>query len=333
MSTTYPYVCTPELLKQALEAPKKPTRPEKPISTPSSRPPVKTVEAPMPPWQRVGLGMAAGLAVVALPIVGPLELLAVLAIGGRTAWSATVGFDEAMAAYRQQVAQNTRDVAAWHAQELRRQQAEQADYQRQLRAYEQACADFAAKRDELTLQQVKRTFQQVQRHFVPNQPRENPWEQVLAERLRTALPQCQVYRHKGVPIPGYPHPYTPDIVVHDPSSGLWLDVEIDEPWYLQAGERVPYHILGDWHQERRDQFFVEHHWLVIRFAELQVANHLDACVGYVHQQLSRWRGGMPLKLNLPPTASVPPMPRWSQSDACQLMRPRLDQPTKLAVVS
>lgn len=58
--------------------------------------------------------------------------------------------------------------------------------------------------------------------------------------------------------------YYPDIVISDKETGLLIDIEIDEPYIGASGEPVHFIQGGD---EKRDEYFVNNGWIVIRFAE------------------------------------------------------------------
>jgi hypothetical protein len=66
--------------------------------------------------------------------------------------------------------------------------------------------------------------------------------------------------------------YYPDFVYCD-SSGLCIDIEIDEPYVWATG--VPHHCQGQ--DEDRNAFFLRKQWAVIRFAEEQVVRQPLLC--------------------------------------------------------
>lgn len=76
-------------------------------------------------------------------------------------------------------------------------------------------------------------------------------------------------------IPGFAYGYSTDFALIHPQSGLALDIEIDEPY--EGRSKQPHHCQDDPKDARRNKFFIERNWLVIRFSEYQIASQPDAC--------------------------------------------------------
>jgi very-short-patch-repair endonuclease len=66
--------------------------------------------------------------------------------------------------------------------------------------------------------------------------------------------------------------YYPDFVYSD-SSGLCIDIEIDEPYALHSRQATHYRGKDD----RRNAFFLRHQWAVVRFSEEQVVRYPHLC--------------------------------------------------------
>ena len=98
--------------------------------------------------------------------------------------------------------------------------------------------------------------------------------------------------------------FVPDAAYVNRSTGLCIDIEIDEPYSLP--DKKPIHYIGS--DEYRNSFFSENGWFVIRFAEEQVAKYPEDCVKYVNDFISGIAvGKMPIFTNC--------VERWSFSDA------------------
>lgn len=98
--------------------------------------------------------------------------------------------------------------------------------------------------------------------------------------------------------------FVPDAAYVNRSTGLCIDIEIDEPYSLP--DKKPIHYIGS--DEYRNSFFSENGWFVIRFAEEQVAKYPKDCVKYVNDFISGIAvGKMPIFTNC--------VERWSFSDA------------------
>lgn len=61
-------------------------------------------------------------------------------------------------------------------------------------------------------------------------------------------------------------------------SGICIDIEIDEK-YSSNGNLIHYEYSS--HDEARNQFFLDHRWLVIRFAEKQILDDIEGCAATV----------------------------------------------------
>jgi hypothetical protein len=66
--------------------------------------------------------------------------------------------------------------------------------------------------------------------------------------------------------------YYPDLIYSD-STGLRVDIEIDEPYVWATGK--PHHCIGQ--DDARNAFFLQQQWLVLRFTEEQVARYPMSC--------------------------------------------------------
>ena len=90
-------------------------------------------------------------------------------------------------------------------------------------------------------------------------------------------------------VPGRRSPYEPDIVLFDKSLGLFVDVEIDEPYdgYL----RIETHNIES-SDDIRNGFFCESGWVVVRFTEHQVHINPDGCVKFIKSVLCGLKEGV-----------------------------------------
>ncbi len=72
-------------------------------------------------------------------------------------------------------------------------------------------------------------------------------------------------------------PYYPDIAISIKDE-IFIDIEVDEPYVYTTKQETHYISSGD---EKRNKFFIENNWFVIRFAECQLINDMDKCVSFV----------------------------------------------------
>ena len=102
--------------------------------------------------------------------------------------------------------------------------------------------------------------------------------------------------------------FVPDATYIDSSSGLCIDIEIDEPYAMPDGK--PIHYI-DGPDEYRNAFFASHGWFVIRFAEEQIARHSNECISFIQGFLEQ------LKMGTIPSFPFP-IEQWTYGDAYRL---------------
>ncbi len=107
-------------------------------------------------------------------------------------------------------------------------------------------------------------------------------------------------------IPFFNRPYEPDIVLFDKELNLYIDIEIDEPY--DGYYRFPTHEIDK--DDRRDLFFTESGWVVIRFTEKQIHQKEQACVAYISDVLNSIRS-----YSLEITSDCEMEEQWSYSKA------------------
>ncbi len=113
-------------------------------------------------------------------------------------------------------------------------------------------------------------------------------------------------------IPNYDYPYSPDIAYK--IDGIYLDIEVDEPYYEKEGVFYPYHGYDEKKEQNRNEFFVERNWIVIRFAEEQVVKYPESCVKEVAKLVNHLLG-IPIPKSLVNIPDLKPIPRWTTNQA------------------
>jgi hypothetical protein len=101
--------------------------------------------------------------------------------------------------------------------------------------------------------------------------------------------------------------YTPDFTLICPKTGLHIDIEIDEPYSIK--EKLPIHFI-DCGDEKRDNFFLDHNWCVIRFSEFQIIKNPDDCLQTIKSVYNSL-------LTMKPTYTTELVPerRWTYEDS------------------
>lgn len=116
------------------------------------------------------------------------------------------------------------------------------------------------------------------------------------------------------PLPGSVFSYSIDLALRDRTTGLSIDIEIDEPY--EGKTKQPHHCSDDERDSNRDRFFSEGNWVVIRFAEEQVVRYPTACCDFIARSISQITGLAMNEIDLP--KKVPPIARWTTFQARQM---------------
>ncbi len=110
-------------------------------------------------------------------------------------------------------------------------------------------------------------------------------EKAFFNRVRASMPY-NVRDDLKVPF-GYGY-YYPDIAII--AEGLFIDVEIDEPYSDEDGQPIHYveNLSGTSYSvdERRNSFMLNEGWEVIRFAEEQIVKHPQTCIDFINSVVS-----------------------------------------------
>ena len=196
-----------------------------------------------------------------------------------------------------------RRMPKWH-------QASQL-YQDQKRQFEQ---------DEITAHQMTQISQCLSQTIPPDgknsRAREGRSEAAFGEVLKDFFPG-KIHSKRSLNIPEFRYPYTPDFIYFDPETGLYIDIEIDEPYDWRY--RKPRHVQGCRKERRRNQFFLERGWGVIRFSEEQVMCWPDRCCKVISEAIAELFGNE-MAARYREIQDLPVQRRWSLDDARQMER-------------
>ena len=78
------------------------------------------------------------------------------------------------------------------------------------------------------------------------------------------------------------NPFQPDFILIDKKTGLYFDIEIDEPYSLINGKTIHHNRTKD---TERNSFFNRINWGVIRFTEKQIVESPIKCVSLIKETL------------------------------------------------
>ncbi|MDJ0593591.1 MAG: hypothetical protein QNJ72_27005 [Pleurocapsa sp. MO_226.B13] len=104
----------------------------------------------------------------------------------------------------------------------------------------------------------------------------------------------------------FDHRYTPTadfILIHDDLK-LAVDLEIDEPYSFKKLEPI-HHVEDSWYI-LRDRIFIDLGYIVIRFAEYQVAKYPDQCCLHIARVLNQFLSST-IKISLPDSTKITPL--------------------------
>ena len=132
--------------------------------------------------------------------------------------------------------------------------------------------------------------------------------------------------------------YTPtaDFILINDDLKLGIDLEIDEPYTLK--ESMPIHLVEDRKYIIRDKFFLRLGYIVIRFAEYQIAKYPDYCCLHIVRVLNQFLD-RDMKISFPPSTEIQPLKpedwrvkTWTQKEsqimAANKIRDRYLEPVK-----
>ncbi len=105
--------------------------------------------------------------------------------------------------------------------------------------------------------------------------------------------------------------YITDFAFIDKHTNLKIDIEIDEPYTLKDKQAIH---LDD---KERNDFFIEHNWLIIRFAEEQVIKHPELCCKLIKEVINCFDNNFLLLKNL--KSELPKVKKWNFEVVNQLI--------------
>ena len=83
-------------------------------------------------------------------------------------------------------------------------------------------------------------------------------------------------------------PYSPDFIFKSQKTGMHIDIEIDEPYSLKTKEI--FHAYDDLKDGRRNRYFLEKGWFIVRFAEEQIIKSPEACCFLISELIEKITG-------------------------------------------
>jgi hypothetical protein len=134
-------------------------------------------------------------------------------------------------------------------------------------------------------------------------------ERFFPERVSTQL---------RLPIPNWDGAYSTDFTISFPSIGVWIDVEIDEPYDYKTSN--PTHCADDERDRNRNSFFLKNNWIVVRFSEEQVVRHPESCCKEIASVIQIVTGMTMYSQALTPVPTLMPAPMWTFRQAKKMAK-------------
>jgi hypothetical protein len=300
----YPYVQLPRAIELHLSGPVLPPKPKnitEPILPQKPNEP-SLPKVPKKVMEKLEAALSTGAGTIALYTMIITELPWFLIIAGMAGVTALAKFTYDSFEYEKR-------MDDYKKNKLPKYEKESAEYPMKLRAWEKLChklnAEHQQRKQEAELEYGKqievitKAWKEGKTSF-PGKLDYHPLNEysnskkgrnddLLRARLENRISLVQgleielLSANKGLSIPGFDFPYTPDIAmqVKNKDKTLFLDIENDEPWYAENGEKYIIHEVENKNHEKRDVFFVERDWIVIRFSEQQIVKETDKCVDFI----------------------------------------------------
>ncbi len=101
--------------------------------------------------------------------------------------------------------------------------------------------------------------------------------------------------------------FVPDAAYINRSTGLCIDIEIDEPYSLPEGKPIHYIGIDDY----RNNYFAQKGWFVVRFAEEQIAKYPNECIRFIKAFIDN------LIVGKIPTFDYP-ISRWTMAESYEM---------------
>ncbi|MCC3595846.1 MAG: hypothetical protein JGK34_02925, partial [Microcoleus sp. PH2017_26_ELK_O_A] len=139
--------------------------------------------------------------------------------------------------------------------------------------------------------------------------------------LRKLLPSLHTVQGVPFAIPGSKLRYSCDFIAVHPETGIAADIEIDEPYVATSSHYgKPHHCCDRDRDTNRNQFFLRGNWMVIRFAEEQIALQPAACCKLIARTFAGVIGSEKIATHLNSVPDLLPVKQWNSKTAGTMAR-------------
>ena len=117
------------------------------------------------------------------------------------------------------------------------------------------------------------------------------------------------YDSTALHVPG--HRFEPDLAYVDEARGIFIDIEVDEPYTF--ARRIPTHAMG--RDDERNRLVTEAGWVVLRFSEQQALTTPERVARTVIDVVRTIAPDVPMPRALRDVEPAVPEPRWDYQEA------------------
>ncbi len=310
MSGSFPLILFPETVLQAQQAsahpePFRQSAPDHPGSPPTF------CDYRILGLQGVGGGLVA-LGASFTPfgwILGLGILVVVMMVVGWQVWQSGQTYARRLSQYQRSMDFYTEAMQAY--------EADKQEHER-LEALKQIPGGLAQHRHEKVLSILKKTRRADGDHSDAPEGYSEAW---LEHHLHKVFGN-QIYNGLRIAKPDWERFYSPDFTFIDPDTGLHIDIEVDEPYFL--ADKRPTHCLGDDHE--RNQHILSYGWVVVRFSESQVVQQPMSCCKVIADIVADLTGHVDPLLMLDGIPELQIVPQWVRQDALEMAHQQLRRP-------
>lgn len=165
-------------------------------------------------------------------------------------------------------------------------------------------------------EQLLLALRQTQPHDGENSTAQEGFSEAKFYAYLNSFFKDKIHRKLISKIPNREYPYSPDFAYIDRSLNLYIDIEIDEPYVYKTGQ--PTHFVGATKDINRNEHFLDKNWLVIRFAEEQIARYPQGCCKAIAQIIAEVIGDDLELRQFSGIEDLPSIRQWTESEAAQM---------------
>ncbi|MGL5059211.1 MAG: hypothetical protein ACRC62_04440 [Microcoleus sp.] len=150
---------------------------------------------------------------------------------------------------------------------------------------------------------------------------EGATESFFLSHMKEFLPDLHTVQGVPFAIPGSKLRYSCDFTVAHQETGIAADIEIDEPYVATSSNYgKPHHCCDRPLDANRNRFFLQGNWMVIRFAEEQIALQPAACCKLIARVFAGVTGSEKIAAHLNSVPDLLPVKHWNSKTAGAMAR-------------